>query len=248
MLGFPLGYTTNCVPKGERKLSSTNDVRLTLLGNSWSVPVVAWLLNQLLRQLGMAPPMSPQDIVDLCEPGAAASLQERLIRLPLSHARGSFGMQGALAWKLANLISLKGEDILLTTPTTQMTRFHRLRASVPARLWRWKAVSGWRWTRGKEHINSLEMRAILNAVRWRIEQQGHLGCRMLHLTDSLVCLHALTRGRTSSRKLRATISRINALLLCSNAQVIWAYVATDSNPADKPSRWGGRVRTKYRNA
>lgn len=144
----------------------------------------------------------------------------------------------------ANLISLKGEDILLTTPSTQMVRFHRLRASVPSRLWRWKVVTGWQWTRGKEHINSLEMRAILNAVRWRLEKQGHLGCRMLHLTDSLVCLHALTRGRTSSRKLRSTISRINALLLCSNSQMIWAYVATDSNPADKPSRWGRRVRSK----
>ena len=108
MLGFPLGYTANCVPKGERKLTSTNDVRLTLLGNSWSVPVVAWLLNQLLRQLGMAPALGPQDIVDLCEPGAAASVQERLIRLPLSHKKGSFGKEGVLATKLANLISLKG--------------------------------------------------------------------------------------------------------------------------------------------
>ena len=248
MLGFPLGYTGNCVAKSARKLTSTNDTRLTLLGNSWSVPVVAWLLNQLLRMLGMAAAMNPAEIMKLCRPGAAASLQERLVRLPLSHRKGSFSGQGALAWKLANLISLKGKDILLTTPSTQMARFHRLRASVPSRLWRWKVVTGWRWTRGKEHINSLEMRAILNAVRWRLEKQGHLGCRMLHLTDSLVCLHALTRGRTSSRKLRSTVSRINALLLCSNSQMIWAYVATDCNPADKPSRWGRRVRTKYRNA
>ena len=248
MLGFPLGYTSNCVAKNARKLGSTNDTRLTLLGNSWSVPVVAWLLNQLLRMLGLSVALNPGEIMERCRPGSAASLQERLVRLPLAHRRGCISGQGALAWKLANLISLKGEDILLTTPSTQMVRFHRLRASVPSRLWRWKVVTGWQWTRGKEHINSLEMRAILNAVRWRLEKQRHLGCRMLHLTDSSVCLHALTRGRTSSRKLRSTISRINALLLCSNSQMIWAYVATDSNPADKPSRWGRRVRSKYRNA
>lgn len=45
---------------------------------------------------------------------------------------------------------------------------------------------------GKEHINSLEL-VILNAVRWRVERCGHLGQRTLRLTDSLVCLHGLTR-------------------------------------------------------
>ena len=126
--------------------------------------------------------------------------------------------------------------------------FHRLRATIPAKLWRWRVVTGWKWRHGKEHVNSLELRAILNSVRWRIEHCGHINRRMLHLTDSLVCLHALTRGRTSSRRLRATMSRINALVLCSNAQFFWAYVSTDTNPADKPSRWGSRVKTKFRNA
>ena len=248
MMGFPLNFTANCAAKSQRKQAATVDTRLTLIGNSWSVPVVAWLLNQLLHPLGFAPPLGPQAIVDLCRPGAAASIQTRLTRLPMRLPRGTFGSELCLARKLSNLISMKGEDILLSTPSTQLARYHRLRASVPASLWKWKVVSGWHWTRGKEHINSLEMRAILNALRWRLEHQQHLGCRMIHLTDSLVCLHALTRGRTSSRKLRSTISRINALLLCSNAQMIWAYVATDCNPADKPSRWGRRVRTKYRNA
>ena len=74
------------------------------------------------------------------------------------------------------------------------------------------------------------------------------GVRMLHLTDSLVCLHALTRGRTSSKKLRSSMSRINSLLLCSNSQILWGYVHTDSNPADKPSRWGTRIRGKQKHA
>ena len=210
MMGFPLNYTSNCAPKAERKCGATSDVRLTLVGNSWSVPVVAWLLNQLLHLLGLAPALDPQAILDRCKPGAAASMQSRLMRLPLRLPRGTFGSELSLARKLGNLISLKGEDILLTTPSTQLMRYHRLRASVPASLWRRKVVSGWHWTRGKEHINCLEMRAILNALRWRLEHQQHLNCRMIHLTDSLVCLHALTRGRTSSRKLRSTISRINA--------------------------------------
>ena len=248
MLGFPLHYTANCASKQDRKKSDCRDLRLTLLGNTWSVPVVAWLLNQLLSGLGIAVHLTPQDIMRRCAPGAAESVQERLVRLPLRKVEAQSGDEYELAFKLGNLISLKGEDILLTTPTTQLVKFHRLRASVPSRLWKWRVVSGWRWTRGKEHINSLELRAILNALRWRVEHQGHRGCRMLHLTDSLVCLHALTRGRTSSRQLRSTMARISALLLCTNSQCLWGYVHTDSNPADKPSRWGSRVRTRFRNA
>ena len=170
------------------------------------------------------------------------------MRLPLRKLDMGSGSGYDLAFKLGNLISLKGEDILLSTPSAQLVRFHRLRASVPARLWKWKVVSGWRWSRGKEHINSLELRAILNTVRWRIEQKGHCGVRMLHLTDSLVRLHALTRGRTSSRKLRSSMARISSLLLCSSSQMLRGYVHTDSNPADKPSRWGSRVKQRLKHA
>ena len=127
--------------------------------------------------------------MERCRPGAAASIQSRLTRLPIRLPRGRFGSELCLARKLSNLISMKGEDILLSTPSTQLVRYHRLRASVPASLWKWKVVSGWQWTRGKEHINCLEMRAILNALRWRLEHQQHLGCRMVHLTVAwYVCM------------------------------------------------------------
>eukprot|EP00435_Cladocopium_sp_Y103_P062761 s423_g24.t1 len=249
MLGFPLNYTQPCLPKSQRKGANHNDARLTLLGNTWSVPVVAYLLAQLFGRLGFIPLLTPQEVLDALTPGTSCTAQGRLVRLPLKvQRRASEDLSSDLAFKLGNLISMKGEDILLTTPTAQMVKHHRLRATIPARLWRWSVVSGWRWTLGKEHINSLELRAILTALRWRVEHKHHMGTRILHLTDSLVCLHSLTRGRSSSRKLRRTVSRINALVLASNLQPVWAYVHTDLNPADRPSRWGRRVKTKYRNA
>lgn len=249
MLGFPLHYTAPCVSKTDRKASWYQDLRLSLLGNTWSVPVVAWFLGQLLGRLGLAHTPSAQEILDRLQPGTAETTQGRLVRLPLNPERSSTGDSSyPLAYKLGNLISIKGEDIMLTTPSTQMVKFHRLRASVPSRLWRWRVVAGWRWSLSKEHINSLELRAILTALKWRIEHQHHFNVRLIHLTDSLVCLHCLTRGRSSSRRLRRTMSRINALLLASNAQPLWGYVHTDQNPADKPSRWHRRVRTKFRNA
>lgn len=249
MLGFPLHYTAMCLPKSQRKGTAYNDTRLTLLGNSWSVPVVAWILGQLFSWLGWIGAKSPQDILDACRPGTHPFVRGRLARLPLNPSRKvSDADPYTLACKLGNLVSIKGEDILLSTPTTQVAKFHRLRASVPAKMWKWGVIAGWKWRHGSEHINSLELRAVLTTLRWRIEKQKQVGCRMVHLVDSLVCLHALSRGRSSSRKLRRTMARVNALVLAGNVQVVWAYVHTDDNPADRPSRWGQRVRTKYRNA
>ena len=249
MMGFPLGYTLNCLPKGQRQGERYHDLRLTLLGNSWSVPVVSWLLGQLLAPLGGCIPHTPQLIMDKLNPSGEAQMQSLLFRQPLRPQREAVtGDEAKLAFKLGNLVSIKGEDILLTSSSSDQAKFHRLRASVPSKLWKWKIVSGWRWTKKGDHINVLEMRAILTSLRWRVTHQMHMNCRMLHLTDSLVCLHSLTRGRSSSRKLRRSVSKINALLLASSSQVLWAYVHTDQNPADRPSRWSKRVKTKFRNA
>ena len=211
--------------------------------------MIACLLNQLLSRLGLMSSWTPQDILDELCPGNVVSAQGRLFRLPLNPMPNqAVDESKALASTLGNLISVKGEDILLTTPATQLVKYHRLRATVPARCWRWKVVASWQWTKPGDHINSLELRAILTSMRWRLEHALHHQARFIHLTDSLVCLHALTRGRTSSRKLRRSVARIGALSLAANVQPLWGYVRTSQNPADKPSRWGRRVRTKFLHA
>lgn len=88
------------------------------------------------------------------------------------------------------------------------------------------------------------MRAALTALKWRIEKQQVLNSKFVHLLDSLVCLHALSRGRSSSRKLKRTLLRMNALVLATGTHVVRAYVHTKENPADRPStrprkrKWG----------
>ena len=59
--------------------------------------------------------------------------------------------------------------------------------------------------------------------------------RFVHLVDSLVVLRALSRGRSSSRKLRRTLAKIGALLLASGSVGAWSYVDTRQNPADRPA-------------
>ena len=144
--------------------------------------------------------------------------------------------QSGLVVRLMGQVSVKGEDILLQLGSDLPARYHRLRASTPSKLWRWKDVAGWRWTGDIEHINALELRAVKTAIVWRLKELEENDCRFLHLVDSLVVLHALSRGRSSSRRLRRTLCRIGALQLAGGLVAVWGYVDTHQNPADRPSR------------
>ena len=133
-------------------------------------------------------------------------------------------------------MSVKGEDLLLQAPSEQLVKFHRLRSSIPSKLWKWKEIAGWRWKGDVEHINALEMRATLTTIRCLVQKRRCYSCRFIHLTDSLVVLHSLSWGRSSSRRLRRTIMKLNTLLLAANLHPVWAYVHTSQNPVDRPSR------------
>lgn len=245
ILGFPRHFTVASLPKSQQGTTAHQDLRLTLLGNSWNVTVVTWLLGQLCQPLGLIPCLSVQQAIERTSPGATVDLASFLTRPPMGGPRKHLvaGKELQLVKKLLNLVSIKGEDILISAPSEDTLRYQRLRASIPSNLWVWRTVCGWTWKGSKEHINNLEMRAVLCALRWRILKLRTRGRRIVHLTDSLVCLHTLTRGRTSSRKLRRTVARINALLLLSQNMAVWTYVHTALNPADAPSR--GRFRRKW---
>ena len=241
IMGFPLNYTASCMGKSEHKKESYLDCRLSLIGNSWNVTVVVWLLNQLLHPLGLCPPLRPQDCVNRTKPGQGRLLESCLLRPPFSGHRPFKLAKGAgnslqLVRKLTGLVSIKGEDILLTAPTEIQVKHHRLRSSVPSKLWKWRTICGWRWTGSPEHINVLELRAAMTAIKWRLEKCREYQVKFVHLIDSQVVLHALSRGRSSSRKLRRTLLRVNSLLLATGSVGVWAYVHTSDNPADRPSR------------
>lgn len=240
IMGFPLGYTSRCFPKSENNKVKITDERLTLLGNSWNVTVVVWLLGQLFGSLGFCKAPSPSRCVQLTSPGGDGKMQSLLLRPPLAPIHpvrpSSSASELRLVKKLVGLVSIKGEDILLSGASDHQHRYHRLRASIPSKLWRWRTVCGWVWKGAKEHINVLELRAVLATIKWRVEKRHNFNLKFVHLVDSLVVLHALSRGRSSSKKMRRTILRTNAYLLASNNSGVWTYVHTTLNPADKPSR------------
>ena len=218
IMGFPLDYTKHCVVKNEQKGATYDDARLTLLGNSWQVGVVAWLVLQLMMPLGLCRNWSLQELVDEFTPGQGRSFYHVLMRPPFPcRQKEPLGEDTvALVRRFMGMTTSKGEDLMIHAGSDPLPRHCRLRASIPGRLWRWKEISGWSWKHVGDHINLLELRAILTTIRWKILRGRRLRYRFLHLTDSLVCLHALTRGRSSSRKLGKTIRRLNAYLLAAD--------------------------------
>ena len=249
IMGFPRNYTVHCMKKADQDTVAHRDKRLSLLGNSWNVTVVTWLLGCLGWVLGLNSRVTGQEAVARTSPGCRNDLQTFLRRPHMKQVRKGAVPQGhdrKLVHKLMSMVSLKGEDLMIQASSEDRVQYHRLRASIPANLWKWATAASWRWTGNREHINVLEMRAVLCSLRWRLERQHKVHIKFVHLVDSQVCLHALSRCRSSSRKLRRTLLRINSLLLATGSHVLWTYVHTKQNPADAPSRRAGK--RKWRNA
>ena len=100
--------------------------------------------------------------------------------------------------------------------------------------WEWKTEVAYRAT--GDHINQLELRAVLSALKWRTRKQGSLHQIGLHLIDSQVCLLALAKGRSTSRPLNGLLRRVGAVKLASSRSSVYAHCKSKLNPADAPSR------------
>ena len=254
MMGLPLGYTHHCWAKAHRKLDPAGweDCRMSLIGVSGSVPVLAFLRKHLLGPRGLCINMKAETIQHQCQPGVKLQLNEFLVRPPWSgpNQKLAAGNDTDFIRKLGSLMSTRGSDVLLQSSTEPVKSYDRLRTSVPSNLWRWKTACSWLWKRPQfgtsEHINALELRAVLTAIKWRVLKAKSRRTRFLHLVDSLVSLHVVNKGRSSSRKLRSIMKQISAWLLLSANSCVLGYVDTGQNPADAPSRRGQK--RKWSNA
>ena len=94
-----------------------------------------------------------------------------------------------------------------------------------------------------EHINVLEFRAYRNSLKWRTRSAAFQRQSFLHLLDSQVSASIAARGRTSSFRLQGVVRKTNALLLACQLYPVIAFVHSEDNPADVPSRF--KFRTKW---
>ena len=69
------------------------------------------------------------------------------------------------------------------------------------------------------HINKLELRALLTALRWRARRAPRRGHRGLQLVDSMVI-----------------VDKVNVTVLAARLRLVLAHVVSAGNPADAPSR------------
>ena len=89
--------------------------------------------------------------------------------------------------------------------------------------------------RKNDHINVLELIALVSLLR-RLSNQGVRRQRILCCVDSRVVLGAVTKGRSSSRKLNHVLRKLAYECLASSLTVDLLWVPSWANPADAPSR------------
>ena len=100
---------------------------------------------------------------------------------------------------------------------------------------RWSEVCRWRW-KTEEHINILECRAVLTALRRIARSMSSWGRRIMIFVDSQVTLCALSKGRSSRAQINHTCRRACACVLAFDLSVVYRWVPSKRNHADGPSR------------
>ena len=232
-LGYPRNYTYNCWQASQRR-SQVHQHELTrqsLVGNTFDPRVVAWLISHLLTQWGYL--SRPAEVDEVADPWRATSLQ---LRGTPGASQGD-GPEEALALVRFYLSrgSLRGGDVKAVGEHTLAKV--AIPNSIDAGEWKWRVAISCPWRLTGEHINVLECRAYLLSLRWRPRNVAVNGTRFLHLLDSQVTMMICIKGRTSSRRLRRVLSKINAYVLAGHASPSLGYVRSHLNPADRPSRF-----------
>ena len=92
-----------------------------------------------------------------------------------------------------------------------------------------------KWKRD-EHNNIGELRTIILGLRHCSRSSRSWDSRLLMITDSLVSLGVLAKGRTSSWPLLRLARQAGALTMAFGYRVYYRYVESKRNYADGPSR------------
>lgn len=107
----------------------------------------------------------------------------------------------------------------------------------------WGVLNPSRWrtavssaVRYEAHINKLELRTGLTALDWVSRQASGFRSRAIKLSDSMVSVGALAKGRSSSRVLNRQLRRYAAMFVATFIRSVYAWLPTWINPADEPSR------------
>ena len=128
----------------------------------------------------------------------------------------------------------RGSDIRLDTGSLYRPDAFP-RGSIDVNRWLWHVAEAYEF-RIPEHINVLELKALVRTFEWRARATSFNSCRALHLTDSQVALATSVKGRSSSRSLNRLLRKFAALQVAAGLYPLLGWVESEDNPADEPSR------------
>ena len=152
-----------------------------------------------------------------------------------------YGSRPNIGGKVADLgkllltkVNHTGSDVRVTSGAVLNPKAFP-RQSGCAAWWIWNSAFKTRWKR-MEHINGLEMRSILLALKYRISHLGESQCRFIHLSDSYVCISVISKGRSSSDMLMHILRKLAAYSFAFNMLPILVHLESTENPTDEDSR------------
>jgi hypothetical protein len=127
----------------------------------------------------------------------------------------------------------QNSETLVSSSSSIYTNYYMNTITSSSLHWRTLISSTWRWS---SHINQLELKAVVLALRRLFSSPAIPGTRLMFLSDSAVVTYALTKGRSSSKGMVRGMKQVAALLLSSGCRFGVAWIPTEVNPADAPSR------------
>ncbi|CAK0815284.1 unnamed protein product, partial [Prorocentrum cordatum] len=212
---------TSLATKGSNP-QDASDARAFLLGNSFSIHVVAWLCRQLLHRRGaLSRELSIEEVSPVRECRATWDQAGAFVTEP---GEPDTAEARQLVLHYLSRAEKGGSDVRLDYGVLYRPRGWP-RTSLGPFVWKWRVVVSMAWpSRSSTHI-SVSARKV-----------AQHGSRFLHLVGSQVVAAIVTRGRSSSRKLQPILKRWMAVVVAADMYPLIGYVVSEDKPAGEPSR------------
>ena len=88
---------------------------------------------------------------------------------------------------------------------------------------------------GRKYINLLELESLISLLK-RVTREGMCGKRLVVPLDSRVVIGAVSKGRSSSRKMKFLLRKLGFWCFAYDIALERVWVPTWANPPDAPSR------------
>ncbi len=242
LLGYGIGHTRSCLSASDIKGHEQRyeDIRCSLLGDSFSVySFVMWAValsfhfaprvaySHLAHRAGLAPGFrAPWRLV--------APISRSLNYGNILSSSVSQPSVETLNRILLRRTNHTGSDVRIISGEVLNPKCYP-RQAVASKWWNWEPVAKVRWARA-EHINSLELEAILLTLKYYVLNLQVSNSRIFHLTDSYVCMSIVAKGRSGSKILSYKLKKLAALCLAFGLHLVVAHLDSADNPTDHASR------------